>query len=70
MTSINRERRQAMRGAIATGAGIASGRAFAQTTQAQFSPLAEGQSGLRALALYEGLEHPWSFVFCLIAPSC
>ncbi|NDE91956.1 MAG: PQQ-dependent sugar dehydrogenase, partial [Betaproteobacteria bacterium] len=53
----------AMRGAIATGAGIASGRAFAQTTQAQFSPLAEGQSGLRALALYEGLEHPWSFCF-------
>lgn len=34
----------------------------AQTTQAQFSPLTQDTS-LRAMSLYEGLEHPWAFCF-------
>jgi glucose/arabinose dehydrogenase len=63
MKSINQARRCAIHGTLAAAALIGNGRVFPQTTQAQFSPFAEDQRGLRALVLYEGLEHPWSFCF-------
>jgi glucose/arabinose dehydrogenase len=35
----------------------------AQTTQSQFAPFATDDGALRAQAVFEGLEHPWSIAF-------
>ena len=62
MNPSNFASRRAMLGMIATAGAIRASTLKAQTTQAQLSPLAHDAS-LRAIALHEGLEHPWALCF-------
>lgn len=63
MALMNPSRRFALQTGLVAGGLLMHRQALPQTTQAQFSPFLEDQTGLRALPVYEGLEHPWALCF-------